>query len=149
MTWFWSPCLREPETERYKLCQDNRVWGRGGKPFSRTKFWWAWFRQHSGGQHFGLSECAGRCEARENNCIYWASWGPIYWNWQPFLEKDHMEDSAQAISKFCGQRETGKCFQKHKSGLLWNKVAGHKFCYFTKIANTFCNRSQENKQKLV
>ena len=39
MTWFWSPCLREPETERYKLCQDNRVWGRGAS--------------HSRGKSFG------------------------------------------------------------------------------------------------
>ena len=43
MTWFWNPCLQEPETERHELFQENRFWegGRGGgdKPFS-------------GGQHF-------------------------------------------------------------------------------------------------
>ena len=88
MTWFWNPCLQEPETERHELFQENRFWegGEGGgvKPFSWATFRWTWFYcwKHSGGQHFGFAKSAGRSEAR-NNCIYWAGQAPIYSDWQP------------------------------------------------------------------
>ena len=105
MTWFLNPCLQEPERrdEKFARITGSGVVGQAirmglGNVSVGTFCWQHSGGQHSDGQHFGFAKCAGKSEAR-NNCIYWASLGPIYCNWQPF--------------KVPKKKPNGKCYVGH------------------------------------
>ena len=134
MTWFWNPCLQEPEKERWEICQDNWFWGGGsshshgiGQCFSGhvllATFWWATFWWAT----FWVCKVCRQIWGKEQLHLL----GKLRSN---LLQLATIQGSEKETT-WKMLRRSSLCFESIKVAFdlrLW-----HKFCYSVKIANIF------------